>query len=91
MDESDAQSFHAVYERRRACASGVAGRQRAQCLGGRLDGAQQNRLAVGRVGRRREERLTELVVVANETMQGCDEHVVHALPHDDVRRLLGLA
>jgi D-aminopeptidase len=27
-------------------------------------------------------------LVANETMQGCDDHVVHALPHDDVRRLL---
>jgi D-aminopeptidase len=29
-------------------------------------------------------------MVANETMQGCDDHVVHALPHDEVRRLLGL-
>jgi hypothetical protein len=27
-------------------------------------------------------------MVANETMQGCDDHVVHALPHDEVRRLL---
>jgi L-aminopeptidase/D-esterase-like protein len=29
-------------------------------------------------------------MVANETMQGCDDHVVHALPHDEVLRLLGL-
>ncbi len=28
-------------------------------------------------------------MVANETMQGCDDHVVYALPHDEVRRLLG--
>jgi D-aminopeptidase len=27
-------------------------------------------------------------LVANDTMQGCDDHVIHALPHDDVRRLL---
>jgi L-aminopeptidase/D-esterase-like protein len=27
-------------------------------------------------------------LVANETMQGCDDHVIHALPHDEVRRLL---
>jgi D-aminopeptidase len=30
-------------------------------------------------------------MVASDTMQGCDDHVVHALPHDDVRRLLGIA
>src|SRR5262249_17310901 len=30
-------------------------------------------------------------LVANETMQGCDDHVIHALPHDEVRRLLGAA
>jgi len=30
-------------------------------------------------------------MVANDTMQGCDDHVVHALPHDAVRRLLGIA
>jgi len=29
-------------------------------------------------------------MIANETMQGCDDHVVHALPHGEVRRLLGL-
>ena len=29
-------------------------------------------------------------MVANETMEGCDDHVVHALPHDEVRRLLRL-
>ena len=27
-------------------------------------------------------------LVANETMTGADDHVVHALPHDEVRRLL---
>jgi L-aminopeptidase/D-esterase-like protein len=30
-------------------------------------------------------------LVANETMTGADDHVVHALPHAEVRRLLGLA
>jgi len=29
-------------------------------------------------------------MIANETMQGCDEHVVHALPHEQVKRLLGI-
>jgi len=29
-------------------------------------------------------------MVANDTMQGCDDRVVHALPHDDVKRLLGV-
>ena len=29
-------------------------------------------------------------LVANETMTGADDHVVHALPHDEVRRRLGL-
>ena len=28
-------------------------------------------------------------LVANETMTGADDHVVHALPHDEVRRLVG--
>jgi len=28
-------------------------------------------------------------LVANETMTGADDHVVHALPHDEVRRLIG--
>jgi len=28
-------------------------------------------------------------LVANETMTGADDHVIHALPHDEVRRLLG--
>jgi L-aminopeptidase/D-esterase-like protein len=27
-------------------------------------------------------------LIANETMQGCDDHVMYALPHDEVRRLL---
>jgi L-aminopeptidase/D-esterase-like protein len=30
-------------------------------------------------------------MVANETMTGADGHVVHALPHDEVRRLLAAA
>jgi L-aminopeptidase/D-esterase-like protein len=29
-------------------------------------------------------------LVANETMTGADDHVIHALPHDEVRRLLGV-
>ncbi len=29
-------------------------------------------------------------LVANETMTGADGHTVHALPHDEVRRLLGV-
>jgi len=29
-------------------------------------------------------------LVANETMTGADDHVVHALPHEEVRALLGL-
>jgi D-aminopeptidase len=29
-------------------------------------------------------------LVANETMTGIDGRVVHALPHDEVRRVLGL-
>jgi D-aminopeptidase len=29
-------------------------------------------------------------MVANETMQGCDDHVVPALPHDELKRLLGI-
>jgi L-aminopeptidase/D-esterase-like protein len=29
-------------------------------------------------------------LVANETMTGADDHVIHALPHAEVRRLLGL-
>ena len=29
-------------------------------------------------------------MIANDTMQGCDDRVVHALPHAAVRRLLGL-
>jgi L-aminopeptidase/D-esterase-like protein len=28
-------------------------------------------------------------LVANETMTGADDHVVHALPHAEVRRLIG--
>jgi D-aminopeptidase len=28
-------------------------------------------------------------LAANETMTGADDHVVHALPHDEVRRLIG--
>ena len=30
-------------------------------------------------------------LVANETMVGADDHVVHALPHDEVRRLIAPA
>ena len=29
-------------------------------------------------------------LVANETMTGCDARVVHALPHAEVKRLLGV-
>jgi L-aminopeptidase/D-esterase-like protein len=29
-------------------------------------------------------------LVANDTMTGADDHVIHALPHDEVRRLLGV-
>jgi L-aminopeptidase/D-esterase-like protein len=30
-------------------------------------------------------------MIANETMTGADDHVVHALPHDELRRLLAKA
>ena len=30
-------------------------------------------------------------LTANETMVGINDRVIHALPHDEVRRLLGLA